>query len=261
MKTQQQHQSHVAQSIDVDLILLPGLHGSDALFASFEEELQNVSDKSELEIQTLTLHYPTDDSQSYSSLLNWLSTEIDLIKPRKQKTVILAESFSTPLALMLADRYPSIIQAVIIVGGFCSSPIVNNTAVAALSLIPLRPLFMLKPPKAAIKHYLTGNEVSPAFVKNVQDIIRKAPAKTISNRVRAILDLDESMCPNLPDTPILLLQAEDDGIIPWETQNALENHFPHADSHWIESPHFILQTHPKLAAQHILKFLEANDLK
>ncbi len=163
-----------------------------------------------------------------------------------------------PLALMLADRYSNIIQAVIIAGVFCSSPIVNDTAVAAISLLPLRPLFMLKPPKAAIKYYLTRSEVRSDFVKDVQTVIKFTSSKVISNRVRSVLNLDKSVCPNIPNTPTVLLQAEDDNLIPWETQNALENHLLHAQSHWLKSPHFVLQTHPRDSVEYIVGFLTSS---
>lgn len=241
----------------VDLVLLPGLHGTDSLFSDLKDQLIIAAEGSGLDLNFISINYPNDIGQEYTDLINWICSEVNFIKPNSASTVILAESFSSPLAIMLADRYPNIIDAIVIAGGFCSSPILSETATAALSLIPLRPLFMLRPPKSAIRHYLTGDDADPAFVKTVQRAISATPSRVISDRVRAVLDLDESSCPTISQTPALLLQSEDDNILPWEAQNALVNHLSHAQAHWLKSPHFILQRHPGTSARLIIPFLKS----
>lgn len=220
-------------------ILLPGLHGSDKLYSELITQL-GIKDSAQ------SICYPEDIAQSYSSLYQWLTIHVDFTSPK----IIIAESFSTPLALRLAANFPDTVRAVICAGGFCSSPIST-----AFALLPLRPLFMLKPPLMAIQHFLLGEEASEDSVKALQAILHGVPSHIISQRIRSVLALNAADTANIGNTPALLLQAQDDNIIPWETQNQLENHLPSAEVHWLDSPHLLFQTHPKKSAKIIQTFL------
>jgi len=115
---------------------------------------------------------------------------------------------------------------------------------------------MLAPPPSALRHYLTGPTCSLEFILKIRTVLKKVSSKRITQRLRSILALEEQHVPNIPNTPILLLQAEQDEVIPWEKQNQLEQHLPHAQIHWLESPHLIFQVHPKISARIILEFLD-----
>lgn len=219
------------------LTLMPGLHGTDALFQSLIPQLDGLVE---------SVNYPQDISQDYDSLFKWLETNFDWSKPR----ILIAESFSGPLALRLAHRFPESVEAVVIAASFCASPINPG-----LALLPLRPLFMVSPPTTALKHFLTGQEASQELLENLKSTVKELPSRILSQRVRSILSLEQNNCPSLPHTPILLLQAQHDNLIPWETQTMLEQHYPHADVRWLDSPHLLLQTRPEEAAGYIKDFL------
>jgi pimeloyl-ACP methyl ester carboxylesterase len=234
---------------ETHLIFLPGLHGTDELFDDLVGQLKLL----EVSFQTTLINYPPDPKQSYQELFNWLCSHLVLdqeITDNKTKIVIIAESFSTPIALKLADKFPKQVKAIIIGGGFCTSP-----ANPIISLLPLRPLFMIAPPRSAVEYFLTGSGSSPELMNKVRSTIKKVSSKNISQRVRSILTLDEEQTPTVSETPVLLFQAENDAVIPWEIQNQLENHLPHAECHWLDSPHLIFQAHPKTCALHIVEFL------
>ncbi len=221
-------------------ILLPGLHGSDVLYGDLVSQLDIAS-------SAQCISYPEDIEQSYSELYTWLTIQVDFSSPK----VIIAESFSTPLALQIAANFPDQIKAVIIAGGFCSTPISS-----AVALLPLRPLFMLKPPLMAIQHFLLDRESDEKLLKKVQSVIHRVPTHILNQRIRSILALDPADTPSINDTPTLLLQAQNDKLVRWEVQNQLENHLPHAEVHWLDSPHLLFQSHPKQAANLINRFLE-----
>ena len=236
----------------IECILLPGMHGTADLFSPLIEALENFSSRANnsIKLQHHALSYPIDIEQSYPNLLEWLEKTVDL----STEKIIVAESFSTPLALRLAANHPDQIKAVVICAGFCAS-----SASPSLALLPLRPLFMVSPPRAAVTHFLLGSDTSRDQVDLIRDNIKKIPAKPLSQRVRTILSLEESDTPVIPNTPVLLLQAQNDAVIPWEHQNQLEGHLPHSVTHWVDSPHLILQTNPQECAEHILQFLTQLD--
>jgi len=234
---------------ETHLIFLPGLHGTDQLFEDLIEQLNLL----EGSLQTTLINYPPDLKQSYKNLFDWLYTHLALDQKNvtdEANIVIIAESFSTPLALKLADKFPQQVKAVIIGGGFCASP-----ANSSFALLPLRPLFMIAPPRSAVRHFLTGPESSPELVGKVRSAVKVISSRNLSQRIRSILTLEEEQTPTIPKTPALLLQAEHDAIIPWEAQNQLENHLSHAECHWLESPHLIFQAQPETCASRIVEFL------
>ncbi len=232
------------------LIFLPGLHGTDDLYDHLLEHLE-----SEVSFQRTLINYPDDINQSYGKLTAWLSAHLflDEINPTSvhHKTVIIAESFSTVIALQLAEKFPEKIDGVIISGGFCSSPVPT-----IFSYIPLRPFFFIKPPLTIIRRYLTGSTCPLDLVKDVRSVMKKVSTKRITQRLRSIFALEEESVPSISSTPIMLLQAEHDEVISWEKQNQLEQHLPHAEAHWLDAPHLIFQVQPSDSATLILEFLE-----
>ena len=225
--------------MQVTYTLLPGLHGDATLFSPLVEELGDVLVE--------CIEYPTSISQSYESLEKWLVEELDWKIPR----VIVAECFSGPLALRLAKRFPDSVQSLVLAASFCAPP-TNST----LALLPLRPLMMLSPPRRALRHFLIGDEASDKEVKELKKIISKIPSKVLNQRVRAILGLQPSDSPCLRNLPMLILQASDDNMIPWETQNELRMQYDHATTHWLDGPHLILQVASAECASIIKDFVE-----
>lgn len=221
--------------------LLPGLHGTSTLFDPLVRML--VGQPVEC------VCYPLDIPQSYESLTDWLINSLDWTKPR----VIIAESFSGPLAINMTAEFPYSVKALVLAASFCSSP--SNPS---LAILPLRPLMMLTPPLAAIRHFLIGDDSSSLESKQLQHIVSSIPSKILSERIRAILTLQSSDCPSLTETPMLILQASHDNLIPWDTQNQLCMHYEHAICHWLESPHLLLQRCPRECYTLISHFLSTS---
>jgi pimeloyl-ACP methyl ester carboxylesterase len=164
--------------------------------------------------------------------------------------VLLAESFSTPLAMLLAASERHRVKALVLVSGFCANP-----QPSGLGWLPLHPLFSLTPPVFVLKQFLVGEDASPELLDSLTESIRQIPGSTLAERVRVTLALRESDCPNLRDLPVLLLQARQDRLIPWDAQSQLERHFPDATSHWINGPHLLLQTRTQECRDAVLGFL------
>ena len=77
------------------LLLLPGMDGTGELFAEFVKLLPSW-------IEPRVVSYPRDRRLSYDQLLPILESALPSNKP----FVILAESFSTPLAVRFAAESP-----------------------------------------------------------------------------------------------------------------------------------------------------------
>ncbi len=219
---------------------LPGLHGTADLFDPIQKALPPDTDAEFIQL-------PTSGKQDYTTLTQYVDHEL----PRGRKRLLIAESFSGPLAIRLAAIRPDEVVGVILAASFCDAPM--NPGIA---MLPLRPLFMVKPPRATLKHFLIGDDASEAEVAQLRAAIRTIPSSTLAKRVRTILNLEEEDNPPLPQIPMLILQAQSDNLVPWEAQSHLISSYPKATVHWIESPHLLLQREPAQCVAHIQGFLD-----
>lgn len=226
------------------LVLLPGLHGSARHFDRFVHKLRpQLPDWS-----ILPVPLPQDGPQDADSL-------VERLKPYLPLTpfVLLAESFSGPAAMRLS-QHPQL-KGLCLVSSFISAP-----HPLSFALLPLRPLLAIKPPKAAVRTILTGENADDATVEAVRSEIETTPAATLAKRIRSSMAPDEISI-QIPETlPVLILLARDDRLIPWDVQAELERAIPGAEVHWVEGPHLLLQIAPEACAAIFVKFLREQGL-
>ncbi len=188
---------------------------------------------------------PKHGPQDFASLAERITPELP-----DGPLVLIGESFSSPLVMRLAEQERQRVKALILAGGFCSSPVSP-----ALSLIPVQPLFLIPPPATVLRKFLVGPDASESLIARLSEAVRSVPSAILAERVRVILALEEKDCPAPADVPTLLLQAKQDAIIPWETQSRLERHFTEPTVIWIDSPHLLLATRPEVCREAVLTFL------
>src|SRR5450432_4527597 len=104
--------SGLSMTIAKHLVLLPGLDGTGQLFSDFVASLPNT-------ISATTVNYPAKEVLSYSDLRPFVSAAV----PECKSFVLLAESFSSPLALGFTASKPPNLAALIICAGFVSRPL------------------------------------------------------------------------------------------------------------------------------------------
>jgi len=125
------------------LVLLPGLDGTGELFADFIAALPE-------SWTATTVTYPTDRWLSYTDLRPFVSAAI----PQSAPFVLVAESFSTPLAVWYAATNPLNLAAVVICAGFVGSPVRGWPEIVKAFAKPW--LFRLKPPRIIVDYFLLG---------------------------------------------------------------------------------------------------------
>jgi len=220
------------------LVILPGLDGTGTLseaFAGGNWENRPV----------VVLPLPTEGQQDYETLEATLAPQLP-----EGPLVLLGESFTSPLAAGLAQRERGRVEALILAGGFCAAP-----RSPSLALMPLRSIFLMKPPAALLRRFLLGDDASTDAVEALLKAVESIPAETLAKRVEVVLALAEDECPSPEGLPVLLLQAHNDEVIPWEAQSKLERHFPEAKVVWIEGPHLLLDRRPDECREAVKSFL------
>lgn len=224
--------------LNATVVIFPGLDGTGALTSDFAAD-----DWCGLTVQVIPI--PQHGAQDYPSLIQQITARLP-----DGPLILIGESFSSPLVMKLAQQERQRVNALVIVGGFCSSPVS-----AALALIPVRPLFLIRPPAAALRKFLAGPAAPQELVSRIASAIRSVPSAILAERLRAILTLEEKDCPAPDGVPTLLLQAKQDALIPWETQSRLERHFTEPTIIWLDSPHLLLATQPDACREAVLGFL------
>jgi pimeloyl-ACP methyl ester carboxylesterase len=225
------------------LVLLPGLDGTGDLFANFVSALPP-------NLEARIVRYPTHLLLSYSELFSFVSDAI----PRTLPFVLLAESFSTPLAVMLAATDPSGLRGLIICAGFIKSPVPDWLLHMKGFVQPA--LFRVPPPRFALEHFLIGACAPRELRDQLRRTLRSVSPEVVASRVRAVMECDAREEFVHVRVPTLYLQAEQDRLVKNSSFEEIQRLKPDTALASIPAPHFVLQREPRKAADLIAHFVE-----
>lgn len=225
------------------MILLPGMDGTGKLFDPLLETLPP-------NFEPRVIAYPNEPVKSYDELLPQVQREL----PNGYPFLIVAESFSGPLAIKLAAIQPANLEALILCATFAENPL------PALNWIHsfVSPLFFrLPPPRILIRHLLAGANCSKALVDRLLEIARSIKPEVIASRIRLVLTVDETQDLKSCRVPILYLIAKQDRLVSRRYADQVLRLNPQAKCVEIDAPHLLLQTEPEKAIIAINTFLRS----
>jgi pimeloyl-ACP methyl ester carboxylesterase len=216
-------------------ILLPGLDGTAELFEPFV-----AAAPATFRLRPMAL--PKDRPRDYGELTTWVLDQLPA-----EPFALIAESFSGPLALLVADRCPRV-TAIVLCASFVEPPLP--------SLLAHLPEFVWSrpPPHALLSFFLTGGD------RTLSDAVHRAvasvPAAVVARRVAAALSADVTAEFERFSRPLLFLAAQLDRVIPSRCSQRARALKPSARFVEVRAPHLVLQSHPIDAWSHIAPFLE-----
>lgn len=228
------------------LLLLPGMDGTGELFADFMSSLPK-------RIRSEAPCYPTDVRLNYRDL----ETLVTQLAPSSEPFVLLAESFSTPLAISYAASRPADLKALILCAGFAASPLKGWKRATASALVPILPFGRL--PSYLIDRFLTGQEASKDLSGKVKSAIKKVRPEVLRYRLQCVLACDERTALSKISIPILYLRAKDDKLVPRAALDETVRLIPETNVVEIPGPHLLLQANPKASAEVVMRFLDGLD--
>ena len=223
-------------------MLLPGMDGTGNLFADFVEALPD-------EFETEIVRYPTDVFRSYLDLLPLVNSASQPSEPY----VLVAESFSTPLAIQYAATCPPNLKGLVLCAGFTTSPVQGWRRILSSLLSPV--LFRLPLPSFIVRLLLAGSTASPALVAAVKAAISSVQSVVLSARFRAVLGCDTRAELAQIAVPILYLQAMRDRLIPPSCLEAIQRVKPETVVSAIDGPHLLFQREPLQTADVVARFV------
>jgi pimeloyl-[acyl-carrier protein] methyl ester esterase len=223
----------------VRLIVLPGLDGTGILSDPLCDQLARSFDVE-------AVRYP-NDLATYEDALQWLLPRL----PAGDYCVV-AESFSGPLAVMLAKERPAGLKALILVASFARSPRpVPPFFAAILYLLPIRSVALIR----LSRWLLVGKWGTRSFPEDFVTVLRPVPRRTLVRRLRDVLRVRVTGALQSVAVPRMLVAASADALVPARRTEDFRA------AGWtvvtVDGPHFLNLTRPQEVANAIKAFLAA----
>jgi pimeloyl-[acyl-carrier protein] methyl ester esterase len=225
------------------IVLLPGMDGTGNLFADFTEALAS-------DIEAVVLRYPSDVRQSYAQLFRLVQYHL----PSSTRFVLVAESFSAPLAMQLVGEDKTNLKGLVICSGFANSPVRGWLRSLCLRLSSI--CFWIEPPTSAIRCLLVGREASDSLVVAVRSAIRSVRPTVLDHRLRLTLTCDSRSALRGVKVPMLFIQPTEDRLVSSDCLKEMREVTPDAAVEWIQGPHLILHKRSKETAEVIGRFVQ-----
>ena len=223
-------------------MLLPGMDGTGELFSEFIAALPEP-------FEAVAVGYPTKRYLPYSELENFVRAAC----PTSEPFMLIAESFSTPLALKYAATNPANLQGVVLCAGFATSPVRGWRRFLASLLAPV--VFYVPMPNLAARRWLVGADASPSLLAAVRAAISSVQPRVLAARLRAVLACDVRGAAGQIGVPILYIRAEQDRLVSALCVEELRRINPEMAAVALEGPHLLLQRQPQRAAEAVVRFI------
>jgi pimeloyl-[acyl-carrier protein] methyl ester esterase len=218
------------------------MDGTGKLFAEFAKALTG-------EFEITIANYPPNAFRSYSGL----KESVLCLLPKSDSYALLAESFSTPLAIRCAAESPENLKTLILCAGFSTSPIPAWLRPFISLLAPIVFRFKLAP--LAIRSLLIGRSAPESLLGEVRDAVSSVRPQVLAARMRAIIACDVRKELAQVKVPILYLRATEDNLVPARCAAEILHIKRDAEVISIAGPHLLIQREPRRAAEAVLTFL------
>jgi pimeloyl-ACP methyl ester carboxylesterase len=223
---------------------MPGIDGTGLSFEPLEQVLPK-------DVHVKVIQYPTDRLLSFEETLQCAR---DQIQPDQEDMIVIAESFSGPVAVALVGSGQLKAKCLILCSTFAKPP--RPVLLKILIYLPLELLIRLPFPRFLLKHLVEGGEeATDLFLALWQRVKALVPAKTLVHRLKIISQVDvRGWLPKLT-IPCCYIQATSDRTVPASSLFDFTETISDLRVKRIKGPHFILQAQPQAAFTAIEKFV------
>ncbi len=220
------------------IVLLPGMDGTGTLFKPLLNQL------TDHKCQVIAL--PKSGPQDYVTLTNHVKNALP-----DGEFILLAESFSGPIAVQLAQMKMAHLKGIIFVATFISPP--RKWLINVARNLPIKWLNRLPAAQFIQKLLFFDTNVSPEMLSLFNEIIQSIPSIVLSSRLKSIATLDTLRFNCL--LPTLYISATQDKLVSTSKLKEFQCCFENLSIQSIQGPHFIAQSKPKECGQVIMNFI------
>ena len=226
----------------MSIVLLPGLDGTGELF----EPLINCIPEG---ITPIVISYPRDRQCGYRDLKTIVMDAL----PRGTDFFILGESFSGPLAIMIASEKPEGLKGLILCATFVGNPF--RFIPSWISIISVSPIYRLWPLLIRIKAMYRGDKIN-GLARMAIKAIKTVKPDVIAGRVKSILKVNVEKELRSCDLPILYIMGAEDRLIKKHNFDKIKKVRHDVLLKEIKTRHFILQLEPMKASKELVEFMD-----
>ncbi|SEE71147.1 Pimeloyl-ACP methyl ester carboxylesterase [Rhizobiales bacterium GAS191] len=219
------------------LVLLPGLDGTGLLFAPLLRHLP-------ADLPVKVIAYPADPEMGYDELTAYASSQLP-----DGPLILLGESFSGPIAILLARKFHYRVEGLILAASFITAPMPSFFRFSLALPIAVRL-------GRSMAHFIVrGFFSAPELTAQNRKDIRTIPTALIISRAREALAVDRTEDFRRITCPVLVLYARYDYLVlPFHVKK-IRAIRPDAAIFGFTAPHMLLQTRPAEVAAKIAEFI------
>jgi pimeloyl-[acyl-carrier protein] methyl ester esterase len=211
--------------LKTDVVLLPGLHGSRALWASFAALAPPWA-------SCLSLALPTVGEQSFDGIAGSLGPELRSL----EGFVLVGESFSGPIAARLAARLGQKVALTVLCNPLVEAPFALPVGLATAAAASRRL------PVWCAARALTGGD--RPLAKVVLDEVHSLPKEALRKRLAAALSATRDDLVPFLSAPLLVILGTRDRLVSPALSRELLRSVPSHTLADLDGPHLIAQTRP-----------------
>lgn len=223
-------------------VFLPGLDGTGLLF---EEILKRLPQG----VHPTVVSYPSQTPSDAAEL----GRLIDASLPAGEPFVLVAESFSGPLALRAISGHRGSPVALVLCSSFGRSPI-SKLASSAMRKGGASVLLHCRIPTWLIRRFLVG-DAPDGLVQMFRRAIAELSDDALVSRFKVLDEFTDAFVPRTLSLPILYVRARQDRLVHESDLAWLQERFSNLTVREVDSPHLVLQCQPQQVVELILDFL------
>ena len=213
------------------IILLPGMDGTGHLFDAFLKCLSTGN-------PTKVVSYPDQAYLSYEQLEQLVIREL----PVSGKYIIIAESFSGPIALRLANRAQGDLVAIVLVSSFAYRPL--GWKGSLLARLPLSVILRMPFPDFVLRTFLLGGSASADDLSSTRRVIDHVRPQVLAGRLKEALTSDYGKHQIHATVRVVAVFAEYDRLLGRRSRQSVAEVCPTAEIEVVRAPHLALQVAP-----------------
>src|SRR5512143_2503091 len=226
------------------IVFLPGMDGTGISFEPLGKVLPQ-------DVHVKVIQYPTDKLLSFEETVQCAR---DQIQPAQEDAIVLAESFSGPVAIALVGSGQLKAKCLVLCSTFARSP--KPVLLKTLEYLPLESLIQLPIPRFVFKHMVEGGEEAADLFLGLWERVKAVvQAKVLVHRLKVISQVDvRGWLPKIT-VPCCYIQATGDRSVPESSLFDFIELVPDLRVVRIRGPHFILQSQPQASLTAIQDFV------
>ena len=221
------------------IVLLPGMDGTGSLLLDLAAALGT-------EFEAIVVSYPSDGALDYVALERVARAQL----PSNQPFVLVAESFSGPIAISIAASNIAGLVGLVLCCTFAQCP--RHALRGLRVLIPM--IRTSRVPVFAMRGLLLGRWSSETLLRAISAALAGVSAAVVRARLRSIVSVDVLAKLHQIAVPVLCVRATYDRLVPLSAANLIVRNTSAVRLVQLEGPHCLLQVAASSVAPVVLEF-------